>query len=112
MPIKSDEYDGVCVIGVEGDLSGPAAAALHGLAEETAVAGRSNRFVVDLEKTPFVDSEGLEALLLLKKRSESEHGSVKLAGVGAHCRKVLEITRLAPRFECHPDLPSALKAMR
>ena len=34
-----------------------------------------------------------------------------LAGLDENCRKILELTRLDHRFECHHQLASALKAM-
>jgi hypothetical protein len=37
---------------------------------------------------------------------------VKLAAADANCQKILEITRLAHRFECHADVSAALKTMR
>jgi anti-anti-sigma factor len=70
------------------------------------------QFVVDFEKSGFLDSEGLEGLLWLKRQCEDRFGQLKLAALDENVRKILEITRLEHRFECHPDLPSALKTMR
>ena len=69
-------------------------------------------FVIDFEKTNFIDSEGLETLLWVKRKTEDLFGQVKLATLDENCKKILEITRLEHRFECHPDLPAALKTMR
>ena len=112
MPIKCDEYHGVCVLSVDGDLSGEAGPALRRSAEERIARKQVADFVVDLEKSGFIDSEGLESLLWLKRRSEELLGRVKLAASNNHCLKILEITRLVHRFECHPDLQSALRTMR
>jgi anti-anti-sigma factor len=116
MAITCEEYGNVCVLAVDGDLSGDAAAAFRRAAETRiaagAGAGRVIDAVVDLEKTGFIDSQGLEALLWLKRRCEDRSGRAMLAAPDDRCRKILEITRLAHRLECHDDLPSALKAMR
>ena len=48
----------------------------------------------------------------MKRRSEDLFGQIKLAHVDENCQKILEITRLAHRFETHADLPGALKTMR
>ena len=112
MPIKCEEYNGVCVLSVDGDLTDENSAAVRRIADERAGPDQANQFVVDLQKASFIDSEGLESLLLLKRRSEAEQGRVKLAGTSLHCEKILEITRLAHRFECHVDLATALKTMR
>jgi hypothetical protein len=37
---------------------------------------------------------------------------VKLANLDENLRKILEMTRLGQRFECHADLAMALKTMR
>ena len=112
MAIKCDEYNGVCVLSVNGDLSGDAGPAVRRFAEERITEKQIVDFVVDLGKTSFIDSEGLEAILWLKRRADDRFGRVKIAAADENCQKILEVTRLAHRFECHPDLASALKTMR
>jgi anti-anti-sigma factor len=68
--------------------------------------------VVDLEKCDFIDSEGLETLLAVKRRLEELFGQFKLVHLDEHCRKILEITRLEHRFECHANLNAAVKSMQ
>ncbi len=112
MGIKCDDYNHVCVVAVDGDFAGDATAHLRRAAEERIEQRQIVDFVIDLEKSGFVDSEGLETLLWLKRRCEDLFGKVKLANLDENCRKILEITRLESRFECHVDLPSALKTIR
>jgi anti-anti-sigma factor len=112
MPVKCDEYNGVCVLALNGDLTGEAGAHIKRLAGDRIDKRQMVDFVVDLQKAGFVDSAGLEALLWLKRRCDDLFGKVKLASLDEDCRKILEITRLAHRFECHADLSSALKTMR
>jgi anti-anti-sigma factor len=69
-------------------------------------------FVLDFEKAGFIDSEGLEFLLHMKNRCDELFGHVKLANLDENVKKILEITRLSHRFECHGDLAMALKTMR
>ena len=112
MPIRCDEYNQVCVVAIDGDFSGATSAAVRRAAEERIDQKHVVDFVLDLERTDFIDSEGLETLLWLKRRCEELFGQVKVAAVDENCRTILEMTRLAHRFECHADLPSALKTMR
>ena len=112
MAIKSEDYGNVCVIAVNGDLTGEATKELKQTAEERIEQKRLIDFVVDLEKTDFIDSEGLEALLWLKRRCEDLFGQIKLVNLKENVHKILEITRLEHRFECHADLAGALKTMR
>ena len=112
MAIKCDEYNGVCVFLVEGDLAGDAGDAFRRAAEEKLVQKRAHDYVVDLEKTDFIDSQGLEALAWLKRRADDLFGRMCIASADANIKKILEMTRLDHRFESHGDLSEALKSMR
>ena len=111
MPIKSDDYGNVCVMSLPGDFVGELTKELKGSAEQRIEQRRQADFVIDFEKTDFIDSEGLETLLWLKRRCEDLFGQIKLVNLDENCRKILEITRLEHRFECHADLAAALKTM-
>src|SRR5512144_2825353 len=112
MGVKCDEYNQVCVAAIDGDLAGENATALRKAAEDRINQRQIIDFVLDLEKCPFMDSEGLETLLWLKRKCEDLFGQIKLVGLDENCRKILEITRLEPRFECQKDLAAAIKLMR
>ncbi len=112
MAIKCEEYNSVCLIALGGDLSGEVTQELRKSVDERVEQRQLVDFVVDFEKAGFVDSEGLEALLWLKRRCEDLFGQVKLINLDENCRKILEVTRLEHRFECHNDLSAALKTMR
>lgn len=112
MAIKVDEYNQICVLAVEGDFSGEQIEPARKAFDEQMVAKQIVDFVVDMEKAPFIDSEGLELLLSMKSRCEDAFGQLKLAHLDDNVRKILELTRLEQRFECHPTLPAALKNMR
>ena len=112
MPVAYDEYTKVAGLTPEGDLAGAAAAGELRRAVDAALgAGRVADVVIDLTQARFIDSAALEALLWARRRAESRGGRMALAGPDANARKVLELTRLDRRFECHPDLPAALKAV-
>jgi anti-anti-sigma factor len=110
--VKLDEYDGVCVLSVNGDFAGEAVVAARKVVSEYIQNRQISDFVVDLEKTSFIDSEGLEAMLWIKRRCEDLFGQFKLAAADENVKKILEVTRLGKRFESSPDVPSALKTMR
>jgi anti-anti-sigma factor len=112
MPVRCEEYNGVCVISVKGDLAGENVPPARKHAEDLIDRRQIVDFVVDLEHTPFIDSQGLETLLWIKRRCEDLFGSLKLAGADEHVRKILEVTRLSHRFECASDVTTALKTRR
>ena len=106
MSIKCDEYGQVCVIALEGDFVGADTLEAQQAVEERSGAGH---FVIDFERTEFISSQGLEALLAIRRRCEHRGGRVALAGLDPNCQKILELTRLDRRFECHPDVAKAMK---
>jgi len=112
MPLKFEEYNNLCVLTLGGDFTTVEAEAMRKGVEQIIDRKQIVDFVIDCEKTTFIDSEGLETLLWMKRRCEDLFGQVKLASMDENCRKILEITRLDNRFECHADLPGALKTMR
>jgi anti-anti-sigma factor len=112
MSLKCEDYNNVCVVSLDGDLVGDVNAAVRKAADDRIDQKQVVDFVIDFEKAGFFDSEGLETLLWLKRRSEDLFGQLKLVNLDDNCKKILEITRLEHRFECHPDLPAALKTMR
>ena len=112
MAVRCEEYDGVCVMTVTGDFAGADVAPARKHAADLIDQRQVVNFVVDLERTTFVDSEGLEALLWIKQRSEDHFGRFKLAAAATGVKKILEVTRLSHRFETAADVPMALKMMR
>ena len=108
MPIKCDEYSHVCVISVSGDFVAPETEQVSRAVDERVTQRRAVNFVIDFERSRFIGSEGLEALLAVRRQCELRRGQVKLSGLDDNCRKILQITRLGRRFECHPDLASAM----
>ena len=112
MAIKCEEYNQVCVIAPAGDFAGENSAQARKAVDEHIDSKQIVNFVVDFEKAGFVDSEGLETLLWVKRRAEDLFGQLKLINLDENVRKILEITRLEHRFECQPNLEAALKTMR
>jgi anti-anti-sigma factor len=112
MGVKVEEYEKVCVIEVDGDFSGDNARLAAAALEQKTEQKRSVDFVLDMVKCSFIDSEGLETLLTMKRRCEDLFSQIKLARVDDNCRTILQITRLEHRFETYDDLTSAVKMMR
>jgi anti-anti-sigma factor len=112
MPVKCEEYNNVCVMSLDGDFSGEQVQTARQNFEAKVDRQHITDFVLDLEKSGFMDSEGLELLLWMKRKCDDLFGQFKLVGLDENLKKILEITRLEQRFECHKDLTSALKTMR
>jgi anti-anti-sigma factor len=112
MSVKCDEYGQVCVLTLNGDFVGEDIATARRMVEDEIDNKQIVDFVVDLEQCGFVDSEGLETLVWIRKRTDDLFGQIKLAAIDENVKKILEMTRLAQRFECHNELAGALKTMR
>jgi len=112
VPVKIEEYGKVCLIEVDGDFSGDSARQAATALEQKTDQRRIVDFILDMSKCNFIDSEGLETLLSMKRRCEDMFGQVKLARLDENCKTILRLTRLEPRFQTHDDLDEALKTMR
>jgi anti-sigma B factor antagonist len=112
MPVKCEEYSHVCVMSVDGDFTGDQTGSARKAFEDRIDKHQIVDFVIDFEKSGFIDGEGLELLLWMRHKCEDLFGQIKLAGLDENLKKILEITRLEHSFECHDDLTKALKTMR
>jgi anti-anti-sigma factor len=66
--------------------------------------------VLDMTHVEFVDSSGLGALVRLMQAARAKSGDVKLCGVPAKTRKVLEMTGLIAQFETYDSVEEAITA--
>ncbi|MDA1016327.1 MAG: STAS domain-containing protein [Planctomycetota bacterium] len=63
--------------------------------------------VLDLERIPLVDSEGLELLLDYQDDFLVRGGSLKLAAPNPLLRDILKVTDMEMHFEVFPDVSTA-----
>lgn len=68
------------------------------------------RIVIDLSSSAYVDSLGLETLLDLADAMDKCGQPLRLAGVSATVREVLDLTGLTNRFEFHEDTNLAVRS--
>ncbi len=68
------------------------------------------RMVIDLSASAYVDSLGLETLLDLADAMQACGQTLRLAGVSATVREVLDLTGLTNRFEFHADTNLAVRS--
>ncbi len=109
MTISVTHYEDVAVLSVKEDLTGDAVEVFTERGTRCQDEGLYN-LVVDCSSLGGFDSAGLEALLALQNRCEDQLGALKLCCLDETCARILDITRLARRFEAHEDLESAVKS--
>ena len=69
------------------------------------------KLVLDLSNHHFLGSVELGALVAFQKLLKERGARLVLAGLGAHPRGVLEVSRLDRAFEVHCSVDSALQAL-
>jgi anti-anti-sigma factor len=112
MAIRCDDYNGVYVLTPDGDLSGDSVADARRLCDPRLSGPNGASFVFDLGRCDSIDSAGLEMLCRVRRCCDEAGTRLALARTGPNVAKILEITRLAARFDCHPDVAGAVSAAR
>ena len=105
MVIREQRHGAVTVLYPEGPIVGEDATAFK-IAAEEAAKKTLGRFVVDLTGTPFLDSEGLEALLDISE-------ALSQSGLCAACetvRTIFELTGMTDHFNSFADANSAVRS--
>jgi len=111
MKLKVDNYDHVSVLGVRGEVTADDTDQLRKVAIER-MEKKVRDFVVDLSQAEFIDSRGLETLLWLQEEAVAQLGQVRLAACQETVARILQITRLAGRFEFHDTVEAAVRSLR
>jgi anti-anti-sigma factor len=109
MPITSETYGDVSVTRLEDELTFDNVSRFESVVELPMEEGIRN-FVIDLEKTEYLDNAGLEAFDDLINRLESNGGQVKFSGLGPNCRKIFEMTRFNRRVDLFDSLIDAVRS--
>ena len=77
---------------------------------ESAVHANAGRVILNMTRTPYVDSRGLEALLACAESCRLSGRRLKLVGAADTLREIFEITDLEPQFEFFPDTEHAIRS--
>lgn len=72
--------------------------------------GFSN-FVVDLRQIHFMNSVGLNFLIMLKARSNDKGGQIAVANASAKVMELLEMTKLLPVFQVNNTVEEAVASL-
>jgi anti-anti-sigma factor len=107
-----EDYDQLSVVALEGDLTGEYVDQIRRETSERLTRRQVRDFVLDLDGMETIDSQGLETLIWLQESCAERLGQLRLARAREHVVKILELTRLAARFDCHPSVDEAIKSLR
>lgn len=110
MRIKTQDYNEVTVVKLQGELDGELAEKLEHTLSDLIASGKAG-VVLDMGDVSFFDSEGLEHLLWARDYSRENHCQFRLACLVDNCRKILELTRLENEFDRYEELAQAVKSV-
>ena len=111
MKLTHEDYGHLTVLWIMGDLTADDVSLFRDTMADLMKNGICD-FVLDIRQMYSIDSQGIEALLWLQELSAEKMGQIRLAAVQQDVETILDITRLAVRFEQHPDVDSAIKSLR
>ena len=110
MKLQCEDHDRHTVMSIKGELIADDIDRLRREVLER-LESRVHDFVLDLSAMEFIDSNGLETLMWMQDQCADRLGQVRLAACRDNVQKILEITRLAARFDRHDDVDSAVKGL-
>ena len=111
MAMTTETYGDVAVARLEDELTHENAERFRAVLESPFEDG-IRQFVIDLEKTEYLDNAGLEAVEDLIEKLEGMSGQVKFSGLGPGCRKIFELTRLDRRVDIFDSLIDAVRSFQ
>lgn len=125
MKIKTQDYNDVTVVELQGELSldfiEPLRSTINNIIrspfdknnpqETMAAFVPQTGIVLDMSEVGFVDSVGLECLLWARDYCDENNCQLRLAALDENCTKILEITGLENEFNCYAELAEAVKSL-
>lgn len=109
MKIRTQNYNNVTVVELQGELDCDSAAAFKSTVTDM-VAKHKNGIAIDMSNIEFIDSEGLEILLWARDYCNENNCPLRLTALNENCAKILEITRLDNEFNQYEELAEAVKS--
>ncbi|QDS98944.1 STAS domain-containing protein [Adhaeretor mobilis] len=95
------------VIGVDVPFDSHLAEEFSATVADCCAAGQPS-IVLDLQKTPLIDSAGLEALIDAKRKATARGGVLKLSGPNSLCADILHVSGVGEQFEIFETVKSSV----
>jgi anti-anti-sigma factor len=104
----TEPSEGLFVVALVGDLDIASADELLPILAGLPINARS-RVVVDVSGLAFIDSSGLNALVIGARAVEADDGWIVVAGASEHIARVFDVVRLAESVEVEASVLEALR---
>ncbi len=109
MKIDTQSHNDVIIVEMQGELIAEYLQQFQDAVSEI-MADSPTGIVLDMTNVGFIDSQGLERLLLLRDDCHKANCQLRLAGLDENCEKILEITRLQLQLDTYEELAEAVKS--
>lgn len=109
MKINTQNYNDVIVVELQGELITEYVQQFKDAISLT-MSAEPGGIVLDMSKVGFIDSLGLEELLLLRDECNEKSCQLKIAGLDENCRKIFAVTRLQEQLDSYEELAEAVKS--
>ena len=112
MKLNCEDHEDISVMNIKGELIADEIERFRKTVQDRLDGGQVRDFVLDCSEMDFIDSQGLESFIWLQDQCAERLGQVRLAGCTDNVLTIFRLTRLAPRFDCHDDIDTAVKSLR
>ena len=107
MSFEVTKQDGITLIDVEGQLIvGNRQELKQKVLQE--LEGGERKFLIDFDRTGYIDSSGLGVLVSLSKKIREQGGDLRLANLNEDLRTLFELTKLDTLFQISDSRDEAL----
>lgn len=111
MQITERTEDNIPIISIVGDIDLESSPKLREFLKPKS-AKKTARLLLDFGGVNYIDSSGLATLIEYFQAVQAFNGKLALAALSPRVKNVFEIVRLEQIFSLHPDVPSALAALK
>ena len=110
MRIKTQDYNDVTVVELQGDLDSDFIELFQNTITDI-VGAQKLGIVLDMSEVDFIDSQGLEKLLWARDYCLENNCQLVLACLEENCQTILQVTRLENEFSHYSELAVAVKSL-
>lgn len=111
MQITERTEDTIPIVSITGDIDLENSPKLREYLKPKA-SQKTPRLLLDFTGVSYIDSSGLATLIEYFQSVQGFGGKLALASLSPRVKNVFEIVRLEQIFSLHPDIPSALAALK
>jgi anti-sigma B factor antagonist len=111
MQITERTEGNIPVVSITGDIDLETSPQLRDFLKPKSTA-KTSALLLDFTGVNYIDSSGLATLIEYFQAVQGFKGRLALASMSPRVKNVFEIVRLEQIFSIHPDVPSALSALK